>query len=266
MLRRGGILASRPGRVKAVSDTSLLGHAPGWVNGGVAFAENRPLIDAGRRELAARADPSKAKEMQAYMKSSMPYRGVRSPDQRRVFRRAFADHPLEGFDEWRDTVLALWREAEFREERYGAIALAGDRRYRGHQTPEALPIYEEMVTTGAWWDFVDAVAVHQIGDFLRSRPDVVRPEMEQWSGSPDVWKRRAALICQVLSKDATDLDLLYACIERNLADRDFFIRKAIGWALRAYAWVDPDEVLRYAREKSALSGLSRREALKNIVN
>jgi 3-methyladenine DNA glycosylase AlkD len=80
-----------------------------------------------------------------------------------------------------------------------------------------------------------------------------------------MWRRRTSIICQVSAKDRTDLDLLYACIEPNLADKDFFIRKAIGWSLRAYAWVDPKEIGRYVGANQArLSGLSRREALKNI--
>jgi len=89
--------------------------------------------------------------------------------------------------------------------------------------------------------------------------------MRAWSRDPNLWKRRVSIICQISFKRDTDLELLYASIKPNLADRDFFIRKAIGWALRAYAWTDPKEVARYVREHEAeLSGLSRREALKNI--
>ena len=86
-----------------------------------------------------------------------------------------------------------------------------------------------------------------------------------WSRTPDLWLRRTAIICQVKTKAATDLELLYACIEPNLGERDFFIRKAIGWALRAYAWTDPDEVAGYVRaNERRLSALSRREALRNL--
>jgi 3-methyladenine DNA glycosylase AlkD len=89
--------------------------------------------------------------------------------------------------------------------------------------------------------------------------------MRVWSTDASLWKRRVSIICQVSFKKETDLELLYANIEPNLGDRDFFIRKAIGWALRAYAWTDPKEVARYVSEHaSRLSGLSRREALKNI--
>jgi 3-methyladenine DNA glycosylase AlkD len=81
----------------------------------------------------------------------------------------------------------------------------------------------------------------------------------------DLWKRRVSIICQLKFKRETDLELLYANIEPNLTDRDFFIRKAIGWALRQYAWTDPIEIARYVRSnESRLSGLSKREALKNI--
>ena len=78
---------------------------------------------------------------------------------------------------------------------------------------------------------------------------------------------RSSIICQVSAKGNTDVDLLEACIESNLDDRDFFIRKAIGWSLRAYARVDPGWVARYVqRHQSRLSGLSRREALKHIAS
>ncbi len=93
----------------------------------------------------------------------------------------------------------------------------------------------------------------------------VRSIGRDWSTDTDKWKRRVSITCQLGFKRDTDLDLLYANIEPNLADRDFFIRKAIGWALRQYAWTDPQEVARFVRDHEArLSSLSRREALKNI--
>jgi 3-methyladenine DNA glycosylase AlkD len=222
------------------------------------------LVAAIRDGLAELADPGRAPAMQAYMKSTMPYRGVLAPLQRPLFKRAIAEHPLVDFAGWRDTVLELWRHATFREERYAAIALMADRRYRQHRTTMALPLYEEMIVSGAWWDLVDEVA-HHVGDLLAREPEVMRPVLLEWAHSPDLWKRRSAIICQVGRKREVDLELLYACIAPNLAGRDFFIRKAIGWALRDYAWKDRDEVRRYVAEhNSELSGLSRREALKNI--
>jgi 3-methyladenine DNA glycosylase AlkD len=214
--------------------------------------------------MAAAADPARAPGMQAYMKSTMPYHGLKSAQVDEICKRVFAKRPFASCSEWRAAILELWRGARFREERYASIRLVALKAHRDCRSPELMPVLEEMIATGAWWDYVDALA-QVVGELLRSHPKEIRPVMRAWSKDPHLWKRRVSIICQVSSKRDTDLKLLYANIEPNLADRDFFIRKAIGWALRAYAWTDPKEVARYAREHEAeLSGLSRREALKNI--
>lgn len=224
------------------------------------------LIAAIRGELARVADPAKAPAMQAYMKSDMPYLGVSSPQMRQACRAVFAAHVLTSFDEWRDTTRDLWRGATYREERYAAIALTGDRRYRDFQRLDALPLYEEMIVTGAWWDYVDELAIHRVGPLLARYPEPMRAEMLAWSHDPHLWKRRTAILCQNAFKASTDETLLFACIAPNLSDRDFFIRKAIGWALREYAKTRPDAVRQYVREhESALSPLSRREATKHLA-
>ena len=221
------------------------------------------LLARLRADLKAHADPVRALGMQAYMKSTMPYHGVRMPQVRALAASAFRGVDLS-CEEWRRAVLAIWREARFREERYCAMVLAGDRRFAACRNVDSLPMFEELVVTGAWWDHVDEAA-HLIGDMLLAHRREMRPVMRRWSTDQNLWKRRVSIICQISFKERTDLRLLYANIEPNLADRDFFIRKAIGWALRAYAWSDPAEVARYVRENEArLSGLSRREALKNV--
>ena len=213
--------------------------------------------------MAAAADPKKAAGMQAYMKSEMPYYGINMPELRTIIRLVF-DGEVMDCDLWRATILELWRGAQRREERYVAQNLLGSRKHRDCLTPADMPMLEEMVVTGAWWDHADELAM-AIGELLRKFPKQMRPLMRKWSADANLWKRRVSIICQLRFKRDTDLDLLYANIEPNLADRDFFIRKAIGWSLRQYAWTDPQEVARYVRANEArLSGLSKREALKNI--
>jgi len=222
------------------------------------------LLPRLRASLKAQADPARALGMQAYMKSTMPYHGVRMPQVRAAAVSTFAKAEFKTCAEWRSEVLAIWRGAKFREERYAAVMLAADRRYSACRTPEATPMLEEMVVTGAWWDHVDAIA-HVVGEILRNHPEPMKRLMRAWSTDTDRWKRRVSIICQLSLKKDTDLELLYANIEPNLGDRDFFIRKAIGWALRSYAWTDPVAVARYVRKNEArMSGLSRREALKNV--
>jgi 3-methyladenine DNA glycosylase AlkD len=223
------------------------------------------LAVAIRSALAEASNPERAPGMQAYMKSEMPYRGIAAPEMRAITKRVFADHPVASCDKWRAAVLELWRGARFREERYAAITLLARPAHRSCRTPDVLPMFEEMITTGAWWDYVDEIA-HHVGDMLRVYPAEMRPVMRAWSTDKDLWKRRVSIICQISFKADTDLELLYANIEPNMAERNFFIRKAIGWALRAYAWTDPKEVARFvAAKEPSLSGLSRREALKNIA-
>jgi 3-methyladenine DNA glycosylase AlkD len=130
---------------------------------------------------------------------------------------------------------------------------------------DALPMYEEMIVTAAWWDVVDDLATHRLSQILRREPAPMKKAMRAWSRAENIWKRRSAILCQIPLKKETDLDLLYATIEPSLASKEFFLRKAIGWALRHYAWTDPDEIARYVEaNRSRLSGLSIREALKNV--
>ena len=200
------------------------------------------------------------------MKSAMPFIGVAATPMRKACREVFSQYPLANAQEWQQAVLGIWRRAKYREERYAAIELTGYKPYRAWQSPATLPMYEEMIVTGAWWDYVDVIAAHRVGEYLLGDfPKEMKREMRRWSTGDDMWKRRTSILCQLTFKRETDLDLLYECIRPSLSSKEFFLRKAIGWALRQYAWTDPREVKRYVREHDAeLSALSKREALKNL--
>jgi 3-methyladenine DNA glycosylase AlkD len=225
---------------------------------------DRALVAAMRAVLAEAADPAKAPAMKAYMKSELPYRGVTSPEQKIVFRDVLRAHPLADRETWEATVLQLWDGAGFRVERYAAIALVAHRAYATWRDPATLPLLDHLVVTGAWWDYVDALATQTIGPLVRAHPAELVAAMTSWSVDADMWRRRVSIIHQVGAKASTDRDLLTRCIEPSLASKEFFLRKAIGWALRDLAWHDPAWVQAYVRQHAEqLSGLSRREALKN---
>ncbi|MGZ4746116.1 MAG: DNA alkylation repair protein [Oryzihumus sp.] len=234
-------------------------------------APGAALVRAVRAALAEAADPARATGQQAYMKSAMPFRGLTSPVLRATLRPLLADpaHRLADRAEWEAAVRCLWDDAAYREERYAALALAGHRTYRAWAREVAsVPLFRHLVVTGAWWDVVDEIASHRIGDVLRAHPDTEADRMRQWARDPDLWVRRTAILSQLSSKDQLDRQLLVDVIEPNLADREFFIRKAIGWALRQHAHLDP-EAGDWVREVVAAWGdrmapLSRREALKNL--
>ncbi|GAA3715961.1 DNA alkylation repair protein [Microlunatus aurantiacus] len=228
--------------------------------------EARALVTAVREGLSASADPDRAVQQQRYMKSTMPFRGVPAPVLRSVVGPLVADHQLHDRTQWEGVVRTLWDQAAYREERYAALSIAGDRRYRSHQDPDCLDLYEHLVVTGAWWDHVDVVAIHLIGPIQRASRPALDATLRAWATDPDRWLRRTAIIHQVGSAEELDRQLLVECLLPNLADREFFIRKAIGWALRQHARVDPDWVRGFVAEhEDRMSGLSRREATKHLT-
>ena len=193
------------------------------------------------------------------MKSAMPFLGVRVPAVRALVRESARD--AADAAELLDAALVLWHEAAFREERYAALALMALKPLRAD--PALLPVYEEMIRTGAWWDLVDEAA-HRLREIFDVDPELMAVEMRVWADDDDLWVRRAAIISQIGRRDATDLDVLAYAILANADDREFFLRKAIGWALREYGKHDPQWVRTFVSQHPELSSLSRREALKNL--
>jgi 3-methyladenine DNA glycosylase AlkD len=226
-------------------------------------AADLELIDAVRAALRGSAQPELAGPMQAYMKSATPYLGVRVPAVRALTRAEAKRRPFATGTDVADTVLALWRAADYREERYAAIALLDTPAARPLREPDLLGTLRELIVTGAWWDYVDELA-HRVGELLLGWPGQVRPALVTWARGQDLWLRRASIIGQLGARDRMDLELLTLAIEASLDERDFFLRKAIGWALRDYARTDSAWVRSFA-EAHELSPLSRREALKHLA-
>jgi len=220
------------------------------------------LVTVVRRELHEHADPALAPGQQAYMKSAMPFLGVRVPEVRRLTKSAARSIPPADVGDLERSARRLWDEATFREERYAATALTGLRLAVG--SLDVMDLLEHMAVTGAWWDHVDEVA-HRVGTVLAVHPDEVEPVVRRWIASDDLWLRRLSIICQLDRKADTDLVLLTAAIDAASDSPEFFLRKAIGWALRQHSKIDPDWVRDFVAEREqVLSGLSRREALKHL--
>jgi 3-methyladenine DNA glycosylase AlkD len=224
---------------------------------------DRLIVEAVRATLQEAADPAAAEPMQRYMKSAMPYFGVRVPIVRRLTKAVYDAHRIDDRATWVATFLALYDEAGHREERYAALALVAHRFYRPFVGSDLLVPYEHLVRTGAWWDLVDETA-HRVGDVLRVDRTETERVVRAWATSDDLWVRRASIICQVGYRADTDLELLAFTIEPSIGEQDFFLRKAIGWALREAAYVDPGWVRGFVARHDDLSPLSRREALKHL--
>lgn len=224
-----------------------------------------PFVTAVRAALAAGGDPEKAAQQQRYMKSALPYRGYAAPELKALLRPLLASYDPIDRETWERTVRALWDGATHREERYAALAVARHRRARVWLAPESVPLLRHLVVTGAWWDLVDETAQHLVRPALVAHRAELTSVLWAWASDEDLWVRRTAVICQIGQRGDTDLDLLEHAIETNLDDQTFWLRKAIGWALRDYGRTDPGWVrAEVSRHGDRMSGLSRREALKHL--
>lgn len=213
-------------------------------------------------QLAAAADPEKAGPMAAYMKTMMPMYGVQKQQRDQIVREVVSSAPGPNRTQYRQLVKALWN-LPHREEKYMAIAMA--RRHDQHIVVSMLPMYRSMIKSGAWWDFVDEIAINLVGKLWSDDRELLAGHMDKWIDDDDLWIRRAAIIGQIKHKSQTDAERLFRYCGRRAHETDFFIRKAIGWALREYAKTDPEAVREFVDENfDRLSGLSRREATKNL--
>lgn len=219
-------------------------------------------IDYVQGALKEAANPEKAVGMQAYMKTDMPFYGVQKPGRTPILRKVLTDFAPSTRLEYEELVLALWG-LPHREEKYIALGVAV--KAKTFLVPKSLPLYRRLIVEGAWWDFVDEVATHLVRELVIGYPEETWLSVDSWIEDDDIWLRRAAIICQVGAKEATDADRLFRFCEQRGDETEFFIRKAIGWALREYAKTGPESVARFVMDhRGELSRLSYREATKHI--
>jgi len=213
-------------------------------------------------ELAAVANSDKAIPMAAYMKTEQPFYGVQKPARTRILHEMLDRWSPANREQYRAAVLGLWARPR-REEQYLALGYA--RAFPRYVTLSSIPLFRRLIVEGAWWDLVDEVAIQLVGDVVRDQRDEATPKVRPWIDDRDLWLRRTAIICQVGHKETTDERLLFEACAARLHEREFFIRKAIGWALREYAKTDPDAVRAFVRaHRDEMSALSIREATKHL--
>ena len=219
------------------------------------------LLKELRSGLYAAANPERAPAMVAYMKGHFEYLGITAGDRRIESKALIARAKDMAPDDLLDTADVLWSEPE-REFHYVGMDLlrAGAKNLRVGD----LERVRNCIEATPWWDTVDSLAIHTTGTMVASHPDLVH-EMDMWIESDDMWIARTALLHQLMYKERTDTHRLFTYCEMRLDDTEFFIRKAIGWALRHFARTNPDAVRTFvATNEASLSGLSKREALKNL--
>ncbi|MFG2620897.1 DNA alkylation repair protein [Streptomyces sp. NPDC048507] len=219
------------------------------------------LLERLTAAYGAAADPVQAAPMAAYMKGVAPFLGIRTPLRRQLSAAVTKDTPNPSETDCAALALRCWELAE-REYRYFAVDYL--RRHVARCSSAFLPVVRHLIVTQPWWDTVDLLAAHTVGPLVAADPRLTAV-MDAWIGDEDLWLVRAALLHQLAHKSATDAGRLFAYCHEQAGHSDFFVRKAIGWALREYAKTDPGAVHAFvSRERALLSPLSAREALKNL--
>ena len=198
--------------------------------------------------------------MISYMKGRYDYFGVKSTPRREAVKDFIAIHGLSSPEDWKLYCKEAW-EAEQRELQYFSMEYCA--KYKKHWSKTDMDFFEYLITTKSWWDTVDFIASNIVGVYMQKFPEEIRPVMDRWKLSENMWLNRTALIFQLKYGKRTDFELMKEVIHLHKHSSEFFIQKAIGWALRQYAKFEPDLVRDFVAN-TELKPLSRREAMKHF--
>ncbi|MBT8257065.1 MAG: DNA alkylation repair protein [Bacteroidia bacterium] len=219
------------------------------------------FIDELTRSFKTHANPEHAFHMKAYMKNHFEFFGIKAALRRQLFAAAIANNKEEIHANCRDLVKKMYG-IPFREIHLCAMELF-HRIHKKSFAEEDIELIEFLITNNSWWDTVDFIAKYLLGLYLKQFPDNKESVIEKFSGSDDMWLNRSTLLFQLGYKSETDSGILFELSRKFSDSNEFFIKKAIGWALREYAKTKPEAVLDFVNS-TQLKPLSKREAIRNI--
>jgi 3-methyladenine DNA glycosylase AlkD len=219
-----------------------------------------PYVAALKTLFEQNADPSQAAPMKKYMRDQFEYLGIKTPQNAALQKEFYAEYGLPELSDLDEILRDLWALPQ-REFQYVAMGLLG--KFEKQLPAEFIDTIEYLIVTKSWWDTVDALASHTVGTHFKRFPKIRERSLKKWRKSKNIWLRRTAILFQLGYKKETDFESLAEIIRENLGSDEFFINKAIGWALRQYAYIDPKAVKKFVKS-TPLHSLSRREAMKHL--
>jgi 3-methyladenine DNA glycosylase AlkD len=218
-----------------------------------------PYLKPVNKAFKQHADPAKATGAKAYMRNQFEFFGIQTPVRRQISKEIF-QAGLPEIEALPIIIRDAWAQSE-REFQYFAIELAGA--MKNQWLPDMIPLIEKMITQKSWWDSVDHIASWILGPYFQKYPNQIKDVTYKWNQSDNFWLQRSSIMFQKSYRSKTDTKLLTDYILHCAGSKEFFIQKAIGWALREYAKTNPDWVKKFVKTNE-LPVLSRREALKHF--
>jgi 3-methyladenine DNA glycosylase AlkD len=206
------------------------------------------------------ANPEQAIPMENYMKNHFKFLGIKTPERNQILRDFFNKTEIIKHPFSQQFAEKLWSNEE-REFHYAALSYC--QKYIKTFDKDHLPFFKKLITTNSWWDTVDTIAPNFIGNIASRYPEVISQHIDEWATDENMWLRRTAILFQLKYKIMTDADLLYRYCLLNAESKEFFIQKAIGWALREYSKTNPESVREFI-QTNTLAKLSIREGSKYI--
>lgn len=208
------------------------------------------------------SNPENAFAMAKYIRNHFSFFGIKTEDRRLIFKTICKENQLEISENPRAIALELYSKTQ-RELHYCAIEIL-IKKLKSNYATNDIQLIEKLIIKNSWWDSVDTIAKNILGEYLLEYPIEIENVIEHFSNSDNMWLNRSALLFQLGYKQKTNFDLLKSECEKHKNSNEFFIQKAIGWALREYAKTNPQAVKNYV-SNTKLKPLSTKEALKNII-
>ncbi|HJM33633.1 MAG: DNA alkylation repair protein [Candidatus Marinimicrobia bacterium] len=211
--------------------------------------------------LESHKNADNAHHMAVYMKNQFPFFGIKTPRRRAITQQWWQLQSFHSEHDLKTIMNDLWLRDE-REFQY--VACDTGKKYKRLWTPDSIPFLQQLICIKSWWDTVDVIACHMVGTVVRQYPEMVKT-MDCWIDHPNMWIRRSAILHQLHFKKLTNEKRLFSYCIKQMHETEFFIRKAIGWALRQYSYTAPQVVIQFVKKhRDGLSSLSVREALKAL--
>ncbi len=217
-------------------------------------------INKLRAAFELQANPERAAKKNAYMRNLFPHFGLVAPEQHELRKSFLKEHGMPDESDLPELIDLLWTQPEREFQHFGQELLT---KFSKKVDKDFISVYEFMIINKSWWDSIDMIASHLVGTHFKRFPEMIPEYTEKWMASGNFWLQRTALLFQLKYKKETDVDLMFDLIKRLAREKEFFIRKAIGWILREYSKTDPEIVISFV-ENNQLSHLSKTEALKVI--